>query len=59
MKPLLDQRWSVRFTDTEVLIVGEDETTVARLLRPDHGSDLLVAGYIIGMQLRALSDVPA
>lgn len=55
---IFDQKWDVRFTENEVFVIGEDGSTVARLARPDHGSDLALAGYIIGLQVRALSRAP-
>lgn len=58
-KHITEQRWSARrevnpdtigMKHDRVEIVGEDGSTVAMLARSDEGSDLLIAGYIVGLQ---------
>jgi hypothetical protein len=57
-KHITDQQWLPEMTDAAgtVVLKGEDGSTVAILSRPDHGSDLLVSGYICGLQMRKIAD---
>lgn len=46
-----EQQWIPEVREDGVyLIAAEDKTVVLKLCRPDHGSDLLIAGYISGLQ---------
>lgn len=46
-----DQQWVPELREDGVyLVTAIDRTPVVRLCRPDHASDLLVAGYIVGLQ---------
>lgn len=50
-KGVIQQRWWYSDRgDDGIYLVSEDGSTIAKLLRPDRGSDLLVAGYITGLQ---------
>lgn len=49
-KNILVQHWQPVFDETGVRLVGEDGTEILRLLRPDRGSDVFVAGYICALQ---------
>lgn len=60
----LDQQWSAEYRTVDlpggpaalgVFIVAEDGTEIAVLRRPDHGSDMLMAGYICGLQAAHLA----
>ena len=50
-KHITEQAWVPELREDGVYLVGaDDRTAVVKLCRPDHGSDLLVAGYIAGLQ---------
>lgn len=53
-----EQHWRLEErADGVYLICADDKTPVLKLCRPDHGSDLLVAGYISGLQAEQLRRV--
>lgn len=48
---ILDQHWLPHLDpDGSVVLVGQDGTEIVRLMRPDRGSNLFVAGYIVALQ---------
>lgn len=54
-KHITEQMWVPEQREDGVYLVGaEDRTVILKLGRPDHGSDLLIAGYITGIQALAL-----
>jgi hypothetical protein len=54
-KHITEQLWVPEQREDGVYLVGaEDRTVILKLGRPDHGSDLLIAGYITGIQALAL-----
>jgi hypothetical protein len=56
-EPITEQLWVPEVRGDGVHLVGaDDKSTVLRLCRPDHGSDLLIAGYIAGLQAKALKE---
>lgn len=52
IKHVTEQMWlpDVR-EDGVYLVAAEDRTVVLKLCRPDRSSDLLIAGYIVGLQV--------
>ena len=52
-KHVTEQQWvpDVR-EDGVYLVAADDRSTVLKLCRHDHGSDLLIAGYVVGLQAR-------
>lgn len=54
-KFVADQLWEFEIREDGVyLVAADDRTVVLKMCRPDHGSDLLMAGYIMGLQAREL-----
>jgi hypothetical protein len=54
-KHITDQLWLPELRDDGVYLVGaNDRTVVLKLGRPDRDSDLLIAGYICGLQAHQL-----
>jgi len=50
-KHVTEQLWVPEVREDGVyLVTANDRTSVMKLCRPDHGSDLLMAGYISGLQ---------
>ncbi len=50
-KHVTDQLWVPEVREDGIyLVTADDHTAVVKLCRPDHGSDLLMAGYISGLQ---------
>lgn len=50
-KPITEQQWIPDVREDGVYLVGaDDRSVVVKLGRPDRGSDLLIAGYIAGLQ---------
>lgn len=55
-KHVTEQLWVPEVREDGVYLVAEnDRSVVLRLGRHDHGSDLLVAGYIVGLQAQHLA----
>jgi Ser/Thr protein kinase RdoA (MazF antagonist) len=49
------QAWLPELREDGVYLIGaDDRTVVLKLCRPDRGSDLLIAGYIAGLQVQKL-----
>ena len=54
-KHITDQMWLPELRDDGVYLVGDDDrTVVVKLGRPDRDSDLIIAGYISGLQAHQL-----
>ena len=54
-KHITDQQWLPELRDDGVYLVGaDDRTVVVKLSRPDRDSDLIIAGYITGLQAHQL-----
>lgn len=54
-KHATEQMWVPEIREDGVyLIAADDRTTVIKLCRPDRDSDLLMAGYITGLQAHQL-----
>lgn len=52
---ITEQQWLPELRDDGVYLVGaEDRSVVLKLGRPDRDSDLIIAGYISGLQARQL-----
>ncbi len=51
-KHLTDQLWFPEVREDGVYLVGTDGRVILKLCRSDRGSDLLMAGYIMGLQAR-------
>ena len=49
-KHITEQLWTPEQREDGVYLIGEDGSVVLKLCRPDHGSDLMIAGYIMGLQ---------
>lgn len=50
-KHVTEQAWLPEQREDGVYLIGaDDRTMVLKLCRPDRGSDLLMAGYIAGLQ---------
>lgn len=49
-KHIIEQLWLPEQREDGVYLVGEDGTVVLKLCRPDRSSDLMIAGYIMGLQ---------
>lgn len=48
---ITEQQWLSELRDDGVYLVGaEDGSVVLKLGRPDRDSDLMIAGYIMGLQ---------
>lgn len=51
-----EQTWLPELREDGVYLVGaDDQLPVLKMCRPDRGSDLLMAGYIAGLQAQKLS----
>jgi len=51
-KHVTEQLWVPEVREDGVyLVAADDRTTVLKLCRPDRGSDLLMAGYVTGLQV--------
>jgi hypothetical protein len=49
-----EQRWTPEVREDGVYLICEDDRSVVlKVCRADHGSDLLIAGYIAGLQAHA------
>lgn len=55
LKHITEQMWTPEQREDGVYLVGEDGSVVLKLCRPDHGSDLVIAGYVMGLQGRKLA----
>lgn len=54
-KHVTEQMWVPEIREDGIyLIASDDRTTVIKLCRPDRDSDLLMAGYITGLQAHQL-----
>jgi hypothetical protein len=54
-KHITDQSWIPELRDDGVYLIGaDDRSVVLKLGRPDRDSDLLIAGYICGLQAHQL-----
>ncbi len=54
-KHITEQFWRLEEREDGIYLVGaDDRTAVLKMCRPDRGSDLLMAGYITGLQVEAL-----
>ena len=54
-KHITEQQWVPELRDDGVYLVGtEDRSVVLKLGRPDRDSDLIIAGYIAGLQAHQL-----
>ena len=51
---ITEQLWVSEERDDGVYLIGADGATILKLCRPDRGSDLLIAGYIMGLQAKKL-----
>lgn len=52
---VFDQAWVPELREDGLyLVAANDRTPIAKLCRPDHGRDLFVAGYIMGLQGKQL-----
>jgi len=52
---ITEQPWVPERREDGLYLVGaNDRTVILKLCRPDEGSDLLIAGYIAGIQHAAL-----
>ena len=50
-KHITEQVWLPELRDDGVYLIGaDDRTVILKMCRPDRGSDLLIAGYISGLQ---------
>jgi len=55
LKHVTEQMWVPEVREDGVyLVAADDRTTIVKLCRPDHGSDLFIAGYITGIHARQL-----
>ena len=54
-KHVSEQVWVPEIREDGIyLLAADDRTVVLKMCRPDHGSDLLMAGYIIALQTHQL-----
>jgi hypothetical protein len=54
-KHVTEQLWVPEVREDGVyLVAADDHTTVLKLCRPDRDSDLLMAGYVTGLQVHQL-----
>lgn len=53
-KHITEQLWMPEQREDGVYLIGEDGSVVLKLCRPDRGSDLVIAGYIMGLQGKQL-----
>jgi hypothetical protein len=56
---LTEQTWTHEQRTDGVYLVGEDGSAILKLCRPDEASDLLIAGYVMGLQVDKLSSAKA
>lgn len=54
-KHITEQLWMPEQREDGVYLVGEDGSAIVKLCRPDHGSDLFIAGYVVALQGKQLS----
>ena len=54
-KRITEQLWTPEQREDGVYLIGEDGSVVLKLCRPDRGSDLVIAGYVMGLQAIALA----
>lgn len=58
-KHVTEQVWVLQVREDDIyLVAADDGTTIMKLCRADRGSDLLLAGYIAGIQVRRLKENP-
>ena len=56
IRHITEQLWMPEVREDGVyLVAADDRSTILKLCRPDHGSDLLVAGYLVGLQAQKLT----
>jgi hypothetical protein len=56
---ITEQQWLPELREDGVYLVGaNDRTVVLKLCRPDRDSDLIIAGYITGLQAHQLTRFP-
>lgn len=53
-KHITAQLWIPEQREDGVYLIGEDGSVILKLCRSDHGSDLMIAGYIMGLQGKQL-----
>ena len=54
-KHVTEQLWVPEIREDGVYLVADDDRTVVlKMCRPDRGSDLLMAGYIVALQAHQL-----
>jgi len=54
-----EQIWVPEIREDGVyLVAADDRTVILKLCRPDRDSDLLMAGYIMGLQAHQLARKP-
>lgn len=53
-KHITEQLWLPEQREDGIYLVGEDGSVVVKLCRSDHSSDLMIAGYIMGLQGKQL-----
>ena len=51
---ITEQQWLPELREDGVYLIGEDGSVVLKLCRSDRGSDLMIAGYIAGLQAHQL-----
>ena len=54
-KHITDQRWIPEPREDGVYLIDEDGSAIVKLCRPDRDSDLMIAGYIAGLQAHQLT----
>jgi hypothetical protein len=56
---ITEQLWIPEVREDGVYLIGaDDRSVVLKMGRPDHGSDLMMAGYIVGLQARQRRNPP-
>ncbi len=56
---ITEQQWVPDVREDGVYLIGADDgSAVLKLCRPDRGSDLMMAGYIAGLQVRQRKERP-
>lgn len=55
-KPITAQHWLPVQDKDGVSLIGQDGSTILRMARPDTGSDLFLAGYIVGLHAAAMKE---
>jgi hypothetical protein len=54
-KHVTDQMWIPEIHEDGIyLVAADDRTVVLKMCRPDRGSDLLMAGYVVALQARQI-----